>query len=77
MRLAYQYRILPTSEQRAELSRWLNMLRWQYNWMLAERFQWWEENRCPVNACPLVCHLPELKDQPDYQKPVLREIFEK
>ncbi|MGL5064311.1 MAG: helix-turn-helix domain-containing protein [Microcoleus sp.] len=20
------------------------MLRLQYNWMLAERFQWWEEN---------------------------------
>jgi len=48
------------------MSRWLDMLRLQYNWMLAERFQWWEENRSPVNACPLVCHLPELKDQPDY-----------
>ncbi|MEA5500037.1 helix-turn-helix domain-containing protein [Limnoraphis robusta] len=48
------------------MSRWLDMLRLQYNWMLAERFQWWEENRSPVNACPLVCYLPELKDQPDY-----------
>jgi len=66
MRIAYQYRLLPTSEQRAALTRWLDMLRHQYNWMLAERFQWWEENRSPVNACPLVCHLPELKDQPDY-----------
>ncbi len=34
--------------------------------MLAERFDWWEQNRCPINACPLICHLPELKDQPDY-----------
>lgn len=66
MRIAYQYRLLPTSEQRAEMSRWLDMLRLQYNWMLTERFQWWEENRTPVNACPLLCHLPELKDQPDY-----------
>jgi putative transposase len=66
MRIAYQYRLLPTPEQRAEMSRWLDMLRLQYNWMLAERFQWWEENRSSVNACPLVCHLPELKDQPDY-----------
>jgi putative transposase len=66
MRIAYQYRLLPTSAQRSELLRWLDMLRSQYNWMLAERFQWWEENRSPVNACPLVCHLPELKDQPDY-----------
>ena len=34
--------------------------------MLAQRFQWWEQNRCSVNVCPLVCHLSELKDQPDY-----------
>ena len=27
------------------MSRWLDMLRLQSNWMLAERFQWWEENR--------------------------------
>lgn len=66
MRLAYQYRLLPTSEQQATLTRWLDMLRHQYNWMLAERFDWYEQNRSPVNACPLVCQLPELKDQPDY-----------
>jgi putative transposase len=66
MRLAYQYRLLPTAQQTAEMDRWLDLLRLQYNWMLAERFQWWEENRTPVNACPLVCYLPELKDPPDY-----------
>jgi putative transposase len=66
MRIAYQFRLLPTSEQRAEMTRWLDMIRLQYNWMLAERFRWWEENRSPANACPLICHLPELKDQPDY-----------
>lgn len=66
MRLAYQYRLLPTSSQVRTFDRWLDLLRHQYNWMLAERFQWWEENRCLVDACPLVCHLPELKEQPDY-----------
>ena len=66
MKLAHQYRLLPTSSQRNEIDRWLDMLRCQYNWMLAWRFQWWEQNRCPVNACPLICHLPELKEQPDY-----------
>ncbi|WP_404785175.1 RNA-guided endonuclease InsQ/TnpB family protein [Altericista sp. CCNU0014] len=66
MRIAYQYRLLPTAQQSADLNRWLEMLRCQYNWMLSERFGWWEENRSPVNACPIVCHLPELKDQPDY-----------
>ncbi len=34
--------------------------------MLGERFDWWKQNRCPVNACPLICYLPELKDQPTY-----------
>jgi len=42
------------------------MLCSQYNYLLADRFNWWEQNRSPVNACPLVCHLPELRDNPDY-----------
>jgi putative transposase len=45
---------------------WLERLRRQYNYRLAERFNWWEQNRCDVNACPLLCYLPELKDQPDF-----------
>ena len=32
---------------------WLELLRRQYNYRLGERFSWWSENRCPVNACPL------------------------
>jgi hypothetical protein len=35
-----------------------------YRYRLAERFNWWEQNRCDVNACPLICYLPELKDKP-------------
>jgi putative transposase len=42
------------------------MLCSQYNYLLADRFNWYEQNRCPINACPLVCHLPELRDNPDY-----------
>jgi putative transposase len=42
------------------------MLCAQYNYLLADRFNWYEQNRCPINACPLVCHLPELRDNPDY-----------
>jgi putative transposase len=64
MRIAHQYRLRPTAQQQATMERWLDMLRSQYNWMLSERFQWWEENRSAVNACPLICHIPELKDQP-------------
>lgn len=66
MRLAYQYRILPTTEQKLTINRWLDMLRLLYNYLLQQRFDWYEQNRCSINACPLVCHLPELKDNPDY-----------
>lgn len=48
------------------MNRWLAMLRHQYNWLLADRFRWWEENRSDINACPLICYLPELRDNPDY-----------
>ena len=48
------------------MNRWLDMLRAQYNWLLTERFRWWEQNRCDINACSLVCYLPELRDNPDY-----------
>ena len=52
------------------------MLRNQYNYLLADRFNWYECNRSPVNACPLVCHLPELRDNPDYysQKKTLPQL---
>jgi putative transposase len=66
MRLAYQYRLLPTPQQSAELDRWLDMLRHAYNWLLADRFDWYERNRCSINACPLVCSIAEPREQPDY-----------
>ena len=66
MRTAYQYRLRPTTQQAIEIDRWLSMLCAQYNFLLADRFNWYEQNRCPINACPLVCHLPELRDNPDY-----------
>lgn len=66
MRLAYQYKLLPSTLQLATMNRWLDMLRHQYNWMLADRFDWWEMNRCPVNACPLICSIAEPREQPEY-----------
>jgi putative transposase len=52
------------------------MLCAQYNYLLADRFNWYEQNRSPVNACPLVCYLPELRDNPDYysQKKTLPQL---
>jgi putative transposase len=66
VRTAYQYRLRPTARQVALMDEWLELLRKQYNYRLAQRFHWWEQNRCDINACPLICHLPELKDKPDF-----------
>ncbi|NEO13117.1 MULTISPECIES: transposase [unclassified Moorena] len=66
MIIAYQYRLKPTKEQKAQIDNWLSMLCAQYNYLLADRFRWYEQNRCSVNACPLVCYLPELRNNPNY-----------
>ncbi|MFN4194804.1 MAG: helix-turn-helix domain-containing protein, partial [Thermosynechococcus sp.] len=66
VRTAYQYRLQPTDEQRCQISRWLDRLRKLYNDFLADRFDWWEMNRCPVNACPLVASIAEPREQPTY-----------
>ena len=76
MRTSYQYRLRPTKLQAAEIDRWLSMMCVQYNFLLADRFNWYEQNRSPINACPLVCHLPQLRDNPDYysQKKTLPQL---
>jgi putative transposase len=66
MRTAYQYRLRLTTAQQATIDEWLELCRRQYNYRLGERFNWYEQNRCDVDACPLICHLPELKDRPDF-----------
>jgi putative transposase len=75
MKISYQYKIKPTKEQAGKIDKTLEMLRCQYNYLLAQRFEWYEMNRCPVDRCPLICHLPELKKQPNYynQKASLKD----
>ncbi|NEO65100.1 MAG: transposase [Moorea sp. SIO4G2] len=76
MRSAYQYRLRLTKSQEAEVERWLDLLRHQYNYLLADRFDWYEQNRCSINSCPLVCYLPNLRNNPDYfsQKKTLPQL---
>ena len=76
MRTAYQYQLRLTKSQILELERWLDMLRCQYNHLLADRFNWYEQNRSSVNYCPLICYLPELRDNPNYysQKRTLPQL---
>ncbi|MEH2280996.1 MAG: transposase [Nostoc sp.] len=66
MRTSYQYRLKPTKEQAEKIDKMLDMLRYQYNYQLAQRFDWYEQNRCSVDRCSLVvCHIPELRDKPN------------
>ena len=78
MRIAYQYRLKPTKEQKRQIDNWLSMLCAQYNYLLADRFNWYDQNRCSINACPLVCHISELRENPDYysQKKYLPSLKE-
>ncbi|MFH7025073.1 MAG: helix-turn-helix domain-containing protein [Heteroscytonema crispum UTEX LB 1556] len=76
MKYTYQYKALPTTEQKLELNLWLRICMYWYNRQLGDRFDWWEMNRSPVDACPLVCHLPELREKPNFysQKKYLPEL---
>ncbi len=66
MKYTYQYRLYPVDQQKVTLNRWLRICRYWYNKQLGDRFDWWENNRTPINACPLVCSLPGLRDKPTY-----------
>lgn len=74
----YQYRLKPTTEQKLLLNNWLRICQYWYNRQLGERFDWWERNRSYTDRCSLVCHLPELKEQPEFygqkkQLPIIKQ----
>jgi putative transposase len=64
---AHQYKLRPNQEQASQFDDWLSLLRMQYNWRRAERFNWFESTRSPVNSCSLVsCSIAPIVQQPDY-----------
>ncbi len=74
----YQYRLKLTTEQKLVLNDWLRVCRYWYNRQLGERFDWWEQNRSYTDRCLLICHLPELKDKPEFygqkkQLPIIKQ----
>lgn len=76
MKYTYQYKLIPSTEQKLELNVWLRTCQYWYNRQLGDRFDWWERNRIPIHACPLVVSLPELRDRPNYysQKKYLPDL---
>ena len=78
MLLNYQYRAYPNTNQKLELNTWLRVCRYWYNKQLGDRFDWWQNNRNNINACPLICSLPGLRNNPDFysqkkQLPIIKE----
>ena len=64
---AHQYKLRPNQEQASQFDDWLSLLRMQYNWRRAERFNWFESTRSPVSSCSLVsCSIAPIVQQPDY-----------
>jgi putative transposase len=73
MKRTYQYKLKLTSNQRQEIDRWLHMLRFQYNYLLGERFKWWEYNRSDLTIpqgeyCLRWCEIgsQKLTNNPDW-----------
>lgn len=62
MRIVYKYKLLPDTEQAALLRRWVDMLRCQYNYRLRQRFDWYEQSRCRIDACPLTCSIVPVEE---------------
>ncbi|MDJ0577990.1 MAG: transposase [Xenococcaceae cyanobacterium MO_234.B1] len=73
MKQAFQYKLLLNTNQRQEIDRWLDMLRHQYNYLLAERYSWWKYNRsdCVIpqgEFCQIACTIGSqvLRNNPDW-----------
>ncbi len=78
MKFTHQYRLYPDAHQKVKLNQWLRICRYWYNRQLGERFDWWSQNRSYTDRCPLICHLSELKDKPEFygqkkQLPIIKQ----
>ncbi len=62
MRLTYKYKLKPTKPQITLFQNWIELCRRQYNFRLSQRFNWYEQTRTPINACPLICSVVRVDD---------------
>ncbi|NJL67262.1 MAG: transposase [Oscillatoriales cyanobacterium RU_3_3] len=76
MKVTYQYRFYPDTNQKQQLNRWLRICRYWYNRQLGDRFDWWQMNRTDIDACPLTSSIATPRPKPNYynQKAALPSI---
>ncbi|QCS49372.1 transposase [Picosynechococcus sp. PCC 11901] len=53
LNLTYEYRAYPTANQSSTMEEWLATCKRVYNYALAERRDWIQSRKCPVNACSI------------------------
>ena len=53
MQLTYKYKLKPSKPQIALFQTWIELCRRQYNFRVGQRFNWYEQTRTSINACPL------------------------
>ncbi|ANV83061.1 transposase [Picosynechococcus sp. PCC 7003] len=53
LNLTYEYRLYPTVNQSSKMEEWLETCKRVYNYALAERRDWIQSRKCPVNACSI------------------------
>lgn len=70
LNLTYSYRIYPSLDQEAQILNWLEQCRRVYNYALAERKDWINSRKCPVNTCSIRQEyiIPADTPYPDYYK---------
>jgi putative transposase len=78
MKTTYQYQFYPNTNQKLTLNQWLRICRYWYNRQLGDRFDWWDNNRTAVNACPLITSISPPREKPNYysqkkQLPLLKK----
>ncbi len=66
----WQYRVHPSLEQEARMASWLEICRGVYNYALAERKDWIQSRKCPIDRCSLEKSyiIPADAPYPDYYK---------
>ncbi len=62
MQLTYKYKLRPSKPQIALFQTWIELCRRQYNFRLGQRFNWYEQTRTPINACPLNVSIVAIDD---------------
>lgn len=76
MRLTFQYKIIPSKNQRTKLEQTLELCRWVYNETLATRKNAWEQERKSISYYDTIKMLPEWKKSKSELSQVYSQVLQ-